>query len=381
MKKLLLLLLFVSLIFTSGCQKSQELPLPELDEGMRGQLGIDKNINEATIDKYLGRDDAVYRDMRMLKDEANYEAIGGDSYLSGFVKGFEVVPYPYLCNVSGLPEEVGSSYTGTTLFTENDGEYTANYEESMTILETLFPKDKIIFLMCGGGGYSGMTKNMLVSLGWDGDRIYNTGGYWYYDGENNVDIRYASGGKEYRNYALLDYHHIDFSLLHSLNGESGGSGDDKPQESDDSFIRITSVDDLKKLESEKKTFALYVYMPGCVSCASFAPVVREFTEKNGITMYAVELSVLSKTSNSVSDRLSYTPSMFIYKDGEVVAYLDPASNDDLPYYETVEGLRKWFDQYIENLSADELDQLSQEMFGIPLNNPPKESVPALFAVW
>ena len=70
------------------------LPAPELAEGQRGELGIDKNINEATIDNYLGRSDAVYRDLRMLKDPGNYEAIGGDSYLSGFVDGFEVVPFP-----------------------------------------------------------------------------------------------------------------------------------------------------------------------------------------------------------------------------------------------------------------------------------------------
>ena len=347
MKKLLTVLVLVCVLFTSGCSKKEGLPLPELEDGMRGQLGIDKNINEATIDKYLGRDDAVYRDMRMLKDEANYEAIGGDSYLSGFVKGFEVVPFPYLCNVTGLPEEVGSSYSGTTLFTEKDGEYTANYEESMHILETLFPKDKIIFLMCGGGGYAGMTKNLLVSLGWDGDKIYNTGGYWYYEGDNAVDIRYAEGGKEYYNFAMVDYHDIDFSLLHSLNGESGGnSGNTDPAE-DDTFIQIRSLDELNQLENEGKTFALYVYMPGCVSCASFAPIVKEFTKQNGIDMYAVELSVLANTRNSVSDRVTYTPSMFIYKDGEVVAYLDPGSNDDLPYYETLDGLTEWFNKYID----------------------------------
>ena len=78
------------------------------------------------------------------------------------MKGFEVVPYPYLVNVSGLPKEVGDTYKGNTLFTEKDGKYTANYKESMDILEYLFPKDKNIFLMCGGGGYAGMTKNLLV---------------------------------------------------------------------------------------------------------------------------------------------------------------------------------------------------------------------------
>ena len=329
-------------------EKLANLPKPQVSEGERGQLGIDKNINESNLDDYLGRSDSVYRDMRMLVDPANYEAIGGDSYLSGFVKGFEVVPLPYLIPAEGLPEAVGKSYTGLTLFSsDGNGGYTANYAESMDILEALFPKDKNIFLMCGGGGYAGMTKKMLVSLGWDGDKIYNTGGYWYYEGENAVDIRYAEGGKEYYNFAMVDYHDIDFSLLHSLNGEGGGdSGNNDPVE-DDIFIQIKSLDELNQLENEGKTFALYVYMPGCVSCASFAPIVKEFTKQNGIDMYAVELSVLAKTRNSVSDRVTYTPSMFIYKDGEVVAYLDPGSNDDLPYYETLDGLTEWFNKYID----------------------------------
>ena len=76
--KVLIIVFMVTMI--ASC-KEKSLPLPEVSEGMRGQLGIDKNINEATIDKYLGRSDSVYRDMRMLKDDANYEAIGGDSYL------------------------------------------------------------------------------------------------------------------------------------------------------------------------------------------------------------------------------------------------------------------------------------------------------------
>ncbi len=93
---MILVLLICLSAASCSVQKEEALPLPELEEGMRGQLGIDKNINEASIDKYLGRSGSIYRDMRMLKDEADYEAIGGDSYLSGYVKGFEVVPYPYL---------------------------------------------------------------------------------------------------------------------------------------------------------------------------------------------------------------------------------------------------------------------------------------------
>ena len=196
------------------------LPAPELSEGQRGELGIDKNINEANIDKYLGRSDAVYRDMRMLKDPGNYEAIGGDSYLSGFVRGFEVVPLPYLMNVSGLPEAVGDTYKGKTLFTNYDGSYIANYKESMAVLEALFPKDKVIFLMCGGGGYAGMTKAMLVALGWDASKIYDVGGYWYYEGSNDVKVkRVGADGKAVYDFYKVPYHEIDFDSLTEATGK------------------------------------------------------------------------------------------------------------------------------------------------------------------
>lgn len=196
----------------------ETLPKPEISEGIRGeQFGIDKNINESTIDEYLGRSDSVYRDMRMLKDPGNYEAIGGDSYLSGFVEGFEVIPYPYLTNVTGLPEEVGETYTGETLFTQDEsGNYVANYEESMEILEAIFPRDKNIFLMCGGGGYAGMTKTMLVALGWDENKIYNVGAYWSYNGNNKVEVKKTIDGEDYYNFSIVPYYNIDFTTLHEV---------------------------------------------------------------------------------------------------------------------------------------------------------------------
>ena len=194
------------------------LPVPELSEGLRGQqFGIDKNINEETIDKYLGRNDTVYRDMRMLKDPGNYEAIGGDSYLSGFVNGFEVVPYPYIVNVLNLSAEVGNTYTGKTLFTaDKDGNLTASYEESLQILEDLFPKDKNIFLMCGGAGYAGDMKKLLVKLGWDANKIYNVGGYWYYEGDNAVIVKTTRDGETVYDFWKVPYHDIDFTTLHEV---------------------------------------------------------------------------------------------------------------------------------------------------------------------
>lgn len=190
------------------------LPRPELAAGQRGELGIDKNINEQTIDNYLGRSDAVYRDVRLLEDPGNYAAIGGDSYLSGFVDGFEVVPYPFIAEVSGLPAEVGEVKMPHTLFHKDGDKWVPNYEESLDIVKALFPQDKVIFLMCGGGGYSGMMKDLLVSLGWDKDKIYDVGGYWFYDGAHKTEVkRIDKDGKVVYDFYKVPYHEIDFSTL------------------------------------------------------------------------------------------------------------------------------------------------------------------------
>ena len=203
----------ISILIFKNDNELIPLPKPEITDGVRSTFGIDKNINEETIDKYLNRSDSVYRDMRMLEDPGNYEAIGGDSHLSGIIEGFEVIPYPYLTEVKGLPEEVGESYKGKTLFTEENGTYKANYKESLEFLEYYFPKDKYIFLICGGGGYAGMTKKLLISLGWDENKIYNVGGYWYYNGNHNIKIKNNKNGTTTYDYWKVTYHDIDFNNL------------------------------------------------------------------------------------------------------------------------------------------------------------------------
>ena len=82
------------------------------------------------------------------------------------------------------------------------------------MLEGLFPKDKVIFLMCGGGGYSGMMKKMLVALGWDESKIYDVGGYWFYEGENMVEVkRIRDDGVEVYDFYKVPMHEIDFEEL------------------------------------------------------------------------------------------------------------------------------------------------------------------------
>jgi hypothetical protein len=226
MKKLIPFLLLFALILAGCGAEKAPAPLPKAQTDENSQFGVDKNINMETIDQYLFREDVVYRDVRMLFDPADYAAIGGEADLTRTIEGFKIVPYPYLATLSQLP--VGGAYNGECLFTVEwtaEGEVAsakANYRESMMILEELFPKDKAIFLMCGGGGYAQMTKELLVFLGWEEALLYNIGANWTYTGAHALElIVYPEYADEQNIYATwrADYAYIVFDKLQALTGE------------------------------------------------------------------------------------------------------------------------------------------------------------------
>ena len=130
----------------------------------------------------------------------------------------KLIPYAYLTEFpqeyvdQKKSENVTGLYDGKTLFRlDKDGNYVANYEESMDLLEYFFPKDKTIFIMCGAGGYANFTKQMLVALGWDKEKIYNVGGFWSYNGKHAISTK-VKGSKKC-DFSKVPYHNIDFSRL------------------------------------------------------------------------------------------------------------------------------------------------------------------------
>ena len=390
---------------TEKDEKLKPLPLPEVTGGERGQLGIDKNINESNIDEYLNRSDSVYRDMRMLDDPAQYENIGGDRFLSGYVKGFEIVSLPYLIPVEGLPEVVGNTYSGKTLFSvDENGNYIPNYEESLSIIEELFPKDKVIFLMCGGGGYAGMTKAFLVSLGWDETKIYNIGGYWYYDGENDVKVPKVNG--EY-DFSGVPYHEIKFDELKEKEGDvivspqtptptptatvtqeptsnvkiylddkyygSYEGGIDKGIESlslfsyKDRYTALAGTDEGVELEKEidnvaaeygnkinqmldnKESFVILVNASDfCASYTSDSVTLEtniiELARENNFYFYNIGLKIYKNTR--LYQQVKYAPSVIIINKGEILAYTDAESDADLKLSKSREEFNNWFTSHV-----------------------------------
>ena len=224
MKKIVYTLLIALIFILTSCTNVngiKNIPLPYSEKG--DMFSIDKNINMKTIDEYLNIPDVVYRDVRMLFDTANFSDIGGDADLTSTIEGFKIVPYPYIATLQALP--VDNAYNGNHLFEvtwSSDGKVESAkplYEESVLILNDLFPKDKKIFLMCGGGGYANMMKLLLIYLGWDENKIYNVGANWEYEGKYKKElVIFPENINDHKIYATwrADYAYIEFSKLNKL---------------------------------------------------------------------------------------------------------------------------------------------------------------------
>ena len=113
---------------------------------------------------------------------------------------------------------------------------------------------------------------------------------------------------------------------------------------ENSFIEIESSD-LKKLEDDKKSFIVFLYQPMCVASYDFEEVLKEFVKTYEITFYKLAFSDINDTK--VNEYVKYYPSAVIYQNGKVIAYLDASSNNDLPFYESVGGFKKWVTTYIK----------------------------------
>lgn len=109
---------------------------------------------------------------------------------------------------------------------------------------------------------------------------------------------------------------------------------------------ITSItrDELNKLEKDKKNFMVFVYLPGCTSCAEFRSVLEGYIEDNTLEFYTIAINDLK--DSVILDHIEFAPSLVLYKEGKIVDALDAASDKDKAALTTEDGLVDWLDDYI-----------------------------------
>ena len=113
---------------------------------------------------------------------------------------------------------------------------------------------------------------------------------------------------------------------------------------EESKLEEIDKDKLEELIDDKESFGVFVYLPGCSSCAEFKVVLGDFQEKETITFYMIQIKDIH--AMGLDKKIKYAPSFLIYKDGELVSYLDAESDKDLKYYQSVDGFKEWLTKYI-----------------------------------
>lgn len=102
---------------------------------------------------------------------------------------------------------------------------------------------------------------------------------------------------------------------------------------------------LKELEDDSESFLVMVYTTGCFSCMDFEKVLTEFTKEYKLNIFRINIENIEKTK--LNNKIKYTPSLVIYKEGKVYKYLDADSDKDTKYYKSTDTLKEWLDKYIE----------------------------------
>ena len=130
------------------------------------------SINSTNLHEYLNREDVIYIDLRDYSD-----------YAKKHLRNFECVPYfaflfDAAAGTEGKPQLFGGDVAAPV----------ATYEESVELMEVLFPKDATIFFMCQSGGRVKQCITLLESLGWDTSKIYNVGGMGQYTSDALVEV-------------------------------------------------------------------------------------------------------------------------------------------------------------------------------------------------
>lgn len=113
---------------------------------------------------------------------------------------------------------------------------------------------------------------------------------------------------------------------------------------EDNYLIEPTLEEVNSLFENKESFAAFVYTPGCISCAEFEIVTTNFRKENDIIFYHISSDIAKDTK--IHDKVIYSPSAILVKEGEIVAYLDATSDEDLDYYKSKENFKSWLEEYI-----------------------------------
>jgi len=110
------------------------------------------------------------------------------------------------------------------------------------------------------------------------------------------------------------------------------------------FIDVdhSKVNDLIK---SKESFVVFIYQPMCTMSSEFEKLLDEYMDIRKISIYKMSFTDMKKTE--LKDTVRFYPSFVIFKDGEVVDFLDADSDEDTNRYKILKAFKEWLESYVE----------------------------------
>ncbi len=95
---------------------------------------------------------------------------------------------------------------------------------------------------------------------------------------------------------------------------------------------------------DNESYILYTYNNFCILPVHCENIFKEVMEKNKIDVLSIPFEEFKNTS--FYKKVKYAPSVLIIKNGEIVAYLDANSDNDLEKYQDTTKFEEWLKNYI-----------------------------------
>lgn len=118
--------------------------------------------------------------------------------------------------------------------------------------------------------------------------------------------------------------------------------------SEESYSRgdIISVPiaEVETLANDKKSFLVFISQPECRTADDFEKVINELISQTRLLIYKTDFMYLRDTE--LAPEVRHYPSLLVFRDGKLLAFLDPSSDADTAAFKNPADLKSWLSKYI-----------------------------------
>lgn len=109
------------------------------------------------------------------------------------------------------------------------------------------------------------------------------------------------------------------------------------------FIETTGIE-LDSLLEQDNSMIIFTNNTYCIFEVPCDEVFKEFMKKHNIQIIYIPFDEFKNCN--LYDYVKYAPSIILVKEGRIVQYLDPNSNEDKDRFQDVNAFEKWIKKYI-----------------------------------